>query len=232
VTGPPDPPPGPFDLERALARVEAAVRPYPKAALFELADQGYRSRFQIAVACIISTRTLDETTLAAATRLFSRTPTPAGIASLSPAEVESLIKGCAFAVTKAHEIRSLAERTASEFGNDLPCDETVLRSLPGIGPKCAALVLGIGCGQPRVAVDTHVHRIVRRWGFVSTRTPEETKLALEALVPVDRWLDLNRLLVPFGKHICRPVAPRCETCPLADMCARVGVTPTARNGLA
>lgn len=219
-----------FDIEEALARVEAAVRPLPKAALFELAESGYRTPFQVAVACVISTRTLDEVTLVVARRLLDRAPTPAAAARLSPAEIQGLIRGCAFAPTKARQIRALAERAVADFGGDLPCDEQTLRSLRGLGPKCTALVLGIGCGQPRVAVDTHVHRIVRRWGFVSTRTPEETKSALEARVPVDRWLDLNRLLVPFGKHICRPAAPRCETCPLADMCARVGVTATGRHG--
>ncbi len=227
MTEPQDSPRRPFDIKEALARVEAAVRPYPRAALFELAESGYRSPFQVAVACIISTRTLDEVTLTVARRLFAWAATPAQVVGLSPTEVEALIKGCAFATTKAGQIRTLAERALFELGGDLPCDEQALRSLPGIGPKCASLVLGIACGQPRVAVDTHVHRVVRRWGYVSARTPEETMRALEARVPIRYWLDLNRLLVPFGKHICRPGIARCSICPLTDMCARVGVTSGA-----
>ncbi len=216
----------PFAIKAALARVEAAVKPYPKAALFELAESGFNTPFQVAVACLISTRTLDEVTLPAARRLFARAPTPAEVAALTPAEIEDLIRGSAFARTKARQIHAIAAQ-AAEFGGDLPCDEQVLLSLPGIGPKCAALVLGIACGRPRVAVDTHVHRIVRRWGFVSTRTPEETMRALEARVPPEYWLDLNRLLVPFGKHICRPGVPRCSLCPLAEMCPRAGVISSA-----
>jgi len=217
----------PPDIGEVLARVEAAVRGYPKAALFELAETGFDRPFQVAVGCIISTRTRDEVTLRVVRRLFARAQTPAQIAGLSLTELEGLIRGSAFAETKARQIRAIAERTVTEFGGELPCDEGVLLSLPGIGPKCASLVLGIACGQPRVAVDTHVHRVVHRWGYVSARTPVETMRALQVRVPRQYWLDLNRLLVPFGKHICRPRIPRCGICPLADFCPRLGVTKSA-----
>lgn len=223
----PVPPPAaerPLDIGEVLARIQAAVKDYPKAALFELAEAGFNRPFQVAVGCIISTRTRDEVTLEIARRLFARARTPAQVASLSLPELEGLIRGCAFAETKARQIRAIAGRALAEFGGELPCEERVLLSLPGIGPKCANLVLGIACGRPRVAVDTHVHRVVRRWGYVNTRTPEETMRALEARVPPEHWLDINRLLVPFGKQICRPEVPRCGICPLTDLCPRVGVT--------
>jgi len=227
VPVPPPPAERPLDIGEVLARIQAAVKAYPKAALFELAEAGFNRPFQVAVGCIISTRTRDGVSLAIARRLFARARTPAQVTGLSLPELEGLIRGCAFAETKARQIRAIAERALAEFGGELPCDERILRSLPGIGPKCANLVLGIACGRPRVAVDTHVHRVVRRWGYVNTRTPEETMRALEARVPPEYWLDINRLLVPFGKHLCRPEVPRCSICPLADLCPRVGVTKSA-----
>jgi endonuclease-3 len=93
-----------------------------------------------------------------------------------------------------------------------------------VGIKCANLVLGIACGQPRIAVDIHVHRVTNRWGYVATATPEQTTVALEAVLPRDYWIEINRLLVPFGKHVCTGNLPRCSTCPVLDMCRTIGVT--------
>jgi endonuclease-3 len=98
-----------------------------------------------------------------------------------------------------------------------------MTSYPGIGPKCANLALGIACGQPRIGVDVHVHRITNRWGYVSGRTPEQSMAALEKKLPEKYWVEINALLVPFGKNVCTPTAPRCSTCPLLDMCAQRGV---------
>jgi endonuclease-3 len=92
-----------------------------------------------------------------------------------------------------------------------------------VGPKCANLVLGIACGQPKIGVDVHVHRVTNRWGYVRTRTPEQTMVALEQQLPPRYWVEINKLLVPFGKHICQGVHPRCSVCPVADMCRQVGV---------
>ncbi|MGH2388152.1 MAG: endonuclease III domain-containing protein, partial [Chloroflexota bacterium] len=108
--------------------------------------------------------------------------------------------------------------------NALPCDHDVLLSLPGVGPKCANLVLGIACGRPAIAVDIHVHRVTNRWGYVHAGTPEGTMAALAAVLPHAYWIEINRLLVPFGKHICTGSRPRCSTCPVLDMCERNGVT--------
>jgi endonuclease-3 len=99
-----------------------------------------------------------------------------------------------------------------------------LRSFEGVGPKCANLVLASACGQPRIAVDTHVHRVANRWGYVHTRTPEQTLAALEAKLPRRYWVEINRLLIPFGKHVCTAQHPHCSTCPVHEFCAQVGVT--------
>jgi endonuclease-3 len=105
----------------------------------------------------------------------------------------------------------------------VPCDEAVLLSFAGVGPKCANLVLGIACGQPRIGVDIHVHRVTNRWGYVSRRTPEQSMAALEECLPERYWLEINALLVPFGKNVCTPIGPKCSSCPLLDMCEQQGV---------
>ncbi len=223
---PPKPagPKRPIDLPELFRRLRAAVRPFPKAALFELADLGHTSVFEQVVACIISVRTRDETMLPTARRLFAVARTPAEVARLSEGEIDELIRACTFHEPKARNIRAIAVRAVEELGGELPCDEQVLLSLPGVGPKCANLVLGIACGQPRVGVDVHVHRVTNRWGLVQTRTPEQTIAALEGVLPKRYWVEINRLLVPFGKHVCTGTLPRCSTCPVLDMCRQVGVT--------
>ena len=214
----------PIDIDLVLRRIEEAVRPFPKAALFELYDEGYRSSFEQLVACLISVRTRDETTLPVARRLFARAHTPAEISHLTPEQIGDLIRECAFREPKARQIHAIARRAAEDYGGKLPCDFDVLTSFPGVGPKCANLVLGIACGQTRVAVDIHVHRVTNRWGYVAERNPEGTMVALEEKLPRRYWVDINRLLVPFGKHICTGVLPRCSTCPVLDMCQQRGVT--------
>lgn len=214
----------PFEIDVAMARVAEAVRSFPQAALFELRDEGHGSPFEILVACILSIRTLDEVTLPVARRLFAEACTPSALLALPPGRLEELVRRCAFPEVKAARIRAIAQRLATEFGDQLPCDEALLRSLPGVGPKCANLVLGVACGIPRIAVDIHVHRVTHRWGYTSASTPEGTQRELERKLPRRFWLEINRLLVPFGKHVCTPRRPRCSTCPLLEMCPQVGVT--------
>lgn len=213
----------PFDIDIAMQRVAEAVRPFPKAALFELADDGFTTVFEQLVACIISIRTLDEATLVIARRLFEHARTPAEVAQLTPTALDALLRPSTFHEAKAVQILKIAHRTVDEYGGTVPCNEEVLRSFPGVGPKCANLVLGIACRQLRIAVDIHVFRVTNRWGYVRARSPEETIAALEATLPPRYWLDINRLLVPFGKHICTGRRPRCSTCPVLDMCEQRGV---------
>jgi endonuclease III len=214
----------PFNITTALRRVRKAVERFPKAAMFALADLGHTSAFEQVVACIISVRTRDEVSLPTARRLFAAAPTATAVAQLSIREIDELIRPCTFHEVKARNIRKIAERTVREFGGMLPADEAELLSLPGVGPKCANLVLGIAGGVSRVSVDVHVHRVTNRWGYVRTRTPEQTMAALEQRLPKRYHIEINQLLVPFGKHVCTGVLPKCSTCPVLSMCRQVGVT--------
>jgi endonuclease-3 len=214
----------PFDIERAIPRLREAVRGYAAAAMFELRDRGHGDLFQQLVACILSIRTRDEVSLPVALRLLARAPTPAQLARIPQRELVALITPCTFAEAKAPQLLAIAERTVREFGGELPCDGEVLQSFRGVGPKCANLALGIACGEARISVDMHVHRVTNRWGIVKTPTPERTLLALEDLLPRRYWVELNQLLVPFGKHVCTGRLPHCSTCPVLSMCRQVGVT--------
>ena len=214
----------PFDIDLAILRIREAVRPFPKAALFELANEGFRSPFEQLAACVISIRTLDEVTLPTARRLFALARTPLEVSRLTIAAIDERIYACTFHEAKARQIHQIARRIVTEHGGILPCEPAVLLSFHGVGPKCANLVLGIACDQPRIGVDIHVHRVTNRWGYVHTPTPEKTTVVLEGILPRSYWIEINRLLVPFGKHICTGRLPHCSTCPVLDMCRQVGVT--------
>ena len=188
-----------------------------------MAEEGYTSTFEQLLACIISLRTYDEVTLPVSRKLFAKARTPAAVGRLSWEELDALISPSTFHERKANQILAIAREVEERFGTMLPCDRDVLLSFAGVGPKCANLVLGVACGTPVISVDIHVHRVTGRWGYVRASTPEKTLAALEATLPQRYWIDINRLLVPFGKHICTGNRPRCSTCPVVDMCEQVGV---------
>lgn len=214
----------PFDIDTALTAIREHVRPFPPAALFQLADEGFTSAFEQLMACIISIRTMDEVTLPCARHLFTLARTSAALLQLSVAELDQAIVQSTFHEAKAPQMLAIAARIEQEYNGTLPCDFEVLTGFQGVGPKCANLTLGIACGQPKISVDVHVHRITNRWGYVATRTPEATLAALEAILPTTYAIEINRLLVPFGKHVCTGQRPKCSTCPVLAMCAQVGVT--------
>jgi endonuclease-3 len=214
----------PFDIEEAIRRLRQAVAPYPKAALFELAAEGYTSVFEVLTACIISIRTRDETTVPTARQLFARARTPDQMLALSVEELDRLIGPSTFHEPKARTIRDIAAGAVNEHGGTLPCDPDVLMSFHGVGPKCANLAVGIACNRPLIGVDVHVHRVTNRWGYVETSSPEKTMAVLQEKLPRLYWVEINALVVPFGKHICTGTRPWCSTCPLLDMCRQVGVT--------
>jgi len=207
-----------------MERIGRRMEEYPKAAMFELAERGYRSPFEQLVACIISIRTLDEVTLERSPVLFARARTPEAMAQLAPEEIDRLIAPSQYHEQKSYQIKAIAERVRDEFGGELPCDLEIMLSFHGVGIKCAHLTLGVACGQPFISVDVHVHRVTNRWGYIATRTPEATTRALEELLPERYWIEFNRIIMPFGKHICTRIRPKCSICPVEPMCAQVGVT--------
>lgn len=214
----------PFDIDVAMDRIRESVAPYPKAAMFELRDEGYATPFEQLVACLLSVRTRDEVSIVAARRLFGTARTPDALAGLEPAAIDALIPDVTFHERKVVQIRDIAVRVRDEFNGELPCDDEVMRSFSGIGPKCANLALGIACDEQRISVDIHVHRVTNRWGYVHASTPEKTMTALEMTLPQRYRIEINERLVPFGKHICTGTRPRCSACPVLDMCRQVGVT--------
>jgi endonuclease-3 len=214
----------PFEFPVAFDRIREAIASYPRAAMFALADAGFATPFQQLVACVLSIRTRDEVSLPASLRLFGRASDPQSIAELPVEEIDALIPDVTFHERKAAQIQAMARIGRDDLGGSLPCDDEIMRGFAGVGPKCANLALGIACGLPRISVDIHVHRVTNRWGIVMTKTPEQTEAALRAILPDEYAVTINELLVPFGKHICTGVAPRCSTCPVLEMCQQVGVT--------
>lgn len=210
------------DIDSAFATLREVMLDYPRAAMFQLAEEGYDSAFEQLVSCIISIRTYDEVSLPVSKQLFERAKTPQAMSELSIAEIESLIKRSTFAERKAEQIVAIAQAIVEEHDGNLPCDEQTMLAFRGVGPKCAHLALGIACKQPYISVDIHVHRVMNRWGYVETKTPEKTTKALEEKLPKQYWIETNKLLMPFGKQICQ-ARPKCGGCPLVEMCPRVDV---------
>lgn len=217
-----------FDIGTVFGRLREAMRMYPRAAMFQLAEEGYSSPFEQLISCMISIRTYDEVSAPVSRRLFARAKTPQAMSELSVAEIERLIAKSTYAERKAGQIWAIATTLVENYDGELPCDETVMLSFKGVGPKCAHLALGIACRQPYISVDVHVHRVMNRWGYVATKTPEKTTKALEEKLPKGYWIETNQLLMPFGKNICKGQNPQCDRCPLADMCPRIGLVNVSR----
>ena len=212
-----------FDIQTAFARLLEVMEAYPRAAMFQLAEEGYCSPFEQLVSCIISIRTYDETTLPLSRQLFAKANTPQAMSALSPNDIERLIARSTYAERKSQQIWDISQAIVKKHGGELPCDESIMLAFNGVGPKCAHLALGIACQQPYISVDVHVHRVMNRWGYVETKTPEQTTKALAEKLPKKYWIDTNRLIMPFGKNICKGRNPKCQTCPLAQICPQIGV---------
>jgi Predicted EndoIII-related endonuclease len=175
------------------------------------------------IATILSLRTKDTMTAVVAPRLFAAADTPEKMLALSEDEIAALIYPVGFYRNKARTIRTICQILIDQYGGEVPADLDALLALPGVGRKTANLVLTAGFDLPGICVDTHVHRICNRWGYVQTRTPEETEMRLREILPPEYWKEINGLLVTLGQNICHPTSPRCSVCPLAHLCARIGV---------
>ncbi len=177
-----------------------------------------RSPFEVLISTVLSQRTKDVNTHKASEALFSKYPSPKDIAEAPLDDIKELIKPSGFYNVKAERVKRIAERIHNEFNDQVPEDIGQLLDLKGVGRKTANCVLVYGFGEPAVPVDTHVHRISNRMGIVEAEKPEETEKALEEKIPKKYWIEINRLMVEFGKNICKPREPLCERCPLTHMC--------------
>jgi len=191
-----------------------------KAPVVELVASSTKDPFQVLVSCILSLRTKDETTAEAAARLLARAPTAQALAGLCESAIARLIYPVGFYRKKAKVLRSLARLLLKRHGGRVPDTMEELLAIDGVGRKTANLVLTRGFGKAGICVDTHVHRITNRWGYVRTKTPEQTEMALRRRLPPRHWIELNGLLVAFGQTICRPLSPLCSRCPLSAACAK------------
>ena len=205
-----------------IARLREAAPQWRPTALAEVAERR-RDPFRVLIACLLSLRTKDETTFPASERLFALADTPAAMLRVPRRRIERAIFPVGFYRTKARVIHEISRDLLARFGGRVPSTIDELLTLSGVGRKTANLVVTVGFGKPGICVDTHVHRISNRWGFVRTRTPEDTEMALRRRLPRRYWIGYNDLLVAFGQNVCQPVSPRCSACPVAAGCPRIGV---------
>ena len=184
-----------------------------------------RDPFKVLISCLLSLRTQDKTTGEASERLFALAPAPEVLAGLPVKTIEKAIYPVGFYRVKSHRVKAISREILKRYGGKVPDTIEELLTLKGVGRKTANLVVILGYDKPGICVDTHVHRIVNRWGLVRTKNPNETELRLRELLPVKYWKELNGMLVAFGQNICKPVSPICSVCVFDNRyCQKVNVS--------
>ncbi len=210
------------NIDNVVAILKETLKDLPDPSV-TLVGKKWKTPFHVLISCLLSLRTKDQTTLPASERLFALANTPSEMLKVSIEKIEKAIYPVGFYKTKARTIHGVCRDILEKFGGQVPDDLDVLMTMKGVGRKTANLVLTEGFGIKAICVDTHVHRISNRLGYVKTKDPHETESALRKQLPKKFWIDYNALLVVWGQNICKPVSPLCSTCPLAKICARVGV---------
>ena len=213
----------PIDIEKILTILSEEVATY-KVPVVDLIAVQSKDPYQVLVATILSARTKDETTAKAAAKLFKKAPDLTHLAQLSEEELAKLIYPVGFYKNKAGYLSRLPQ-ALDAFNGKIPQTVDELIKLPGVGRKTANLVVSVAFQKPAICVDTHVHRIMNIWGYVDTRTPLQTEMALRKKLPEQHWLTVNSILVAFGQGTCRPVSPHCDRCVIQHLCPQIGVTP-------
>ena len=217
-----------FPIDEVIALLEREVRGYAVPVVDLIAAQT-RDPFKVLVATILSARTKDEATAAAARRLFARADNADELARLSLAELEKLIYPVGFYRNKAKFLAALPAVLRDRFAGEVPRSLDALLTLPGVGRKTANLVMAVAFQEPAICVDTHVHRIMNIWGYVRTETPLQTEMELRRLLPEKYWIRINGMLVAFGQGTCTPVRPHCDRCVIVHLCPQIGVTPRTHH---
>lgn len=211
-------------IHAAIRIVRREIRQWQEPVVGVVARESNRDPFRILISCLLSLRTKDKTTAEASERLFALAHQPATMLALPLETIEQAIYPVCFYRTKAKSIHQICQRLLDTYGGVVPDSIDELVTLSGVGRKTANLVVTVGYGKPGICVDIHVHRISNRWGYVKTKSPDETETALREKLPRKYWITFNDLLVPYGQHLCQPVSPLCSQCKIADYCDRVGVT--------
>lgn len=188
-----------------------------------LMAETYESPFRVLISCILSLRTQDATTAKASHRLFAVADSPQAMVKLTAKKIATLIYPVGFYKTKAVQILEICRSIIDRHDGNVPDEIDELLTFKGVGRKTANLVVTLGYNKPGICVDTHVHRISNRWGYIKTATPEKTEIALRAKLPKQYWIEYNNLLVNFGQHLCRPISPLCSQCPVKKYCRQIGV---------
>lgn len=211
-----------FNISRVLAQVKKAVRGFRTPSVTVISQKN--DPFAVLVSCIISLRTRDEVTEISSVRLFKLAKSPSELLKLSNAKIEKAIYPAAFFRNKTQSLIELCKVLVDEYEGKVPDKMEALLKLKGVGRKTANLTLILGHDKPGICVDIHVHRISNRWGYVKTKSPDETEMVLRDTLPKRYWKGINDLLVTFGQNICKPVSPFCGSCPLEEDCPKNGVT--------
>ena len=209
-------------LENVLTVLKAESKTW-QAPIVTLVAERSKDPFQILISTILSLRTKDDVTTEASRRLFNKAKTPNQMLKLSAEQIQRLIFPVGFYKRKAENIREVCHILIHEFNSRVPDDLEKLLELPGVGRKTANLVITLGFNKPGICVDTHVHRISNRLGYVRTRTPDETEMTLRKKLPIRWWIPINDILVAFGQTLCKPISPFCSHCKVFKDCERVGI---------
>lgn len=188
-----------------------------------LVAESSRDPFKVLISTVLSLRTKDETTAVASRKLFKLADNPSDMLKLTEKEIIDAIYPVGFYKTKAKNIKSICSDLITNYDGKVPDDIDELLKFKGVGRKTANLVVTLGYDKPGICVDTHVHRISNRFGYIKTKNPDDTEMALRKKLPKKYWIDYNSLLVAFGQHLCRPISPKCSICPVEKYCDRVGV---------
>lgn len=211
-------------MQKILKTLNLIEKQVKKFKIPSVTEVSYRKDpYQVLISCLLSLRTKDKTTIEAASRLFKVADDPKSMVKLTPLRIQKLIYPVGFYRNKSQVILEASKRILKEFGGDVPDNLEDLLKLKGVGRKTANLVLGLGYKVPAICVDTHVHRISNRLGWVRTKTPEQTEYDLGKIIPKKSWIDLNTALVTFGQNICLPISPWCSRCFVRSFCKRAGV---------
>lgn len=210
-----------FNIVEGLKKLKKAVRKFRTPSVTVIAKKN--DPFAVLVSCIISLRTRDEVTKLASARLFTLAKLPAELLKLPNDKIEKAIYPAAFYRKKTKSLKDLCQVLVKEYSGEVPDKLEELLKLKGVGRKTANLTLILGHNKPGICVDIHVHRISNRWGYVKTKSPDETEMVLREILPKRFWKGYNDLLVSFGQNLCKPVSPYCGSCPIEDQCPKIGV---------